>query len=64
MVQIDGTGLDLIPFGVLRALQESPEGWQILGQTPHRVEASVQEMLSKAKGGGDPLLGPFGVRLG
>ncbi|CAJ1403314.1 unnamed protein product [Effrenium voratum] len=28
--------------------EESPEGWQILGQTPHRVEASVQEMLSKA----------------
>eukprot|EP00439_Symbiodinium_sp_Y106_P052348 s4362_g7.t1 len=28
--------------------EESPEGWQVLGETPQRVEASVRDMLGKA----------------
>ncbi|CAE7263649.1 Rbbp9 [Symbiodinium natans] len=28
--------------------EDSPEGWQVLGETPQRVEASVREMLEKA----------------
>ncbi|CAE7210875.1 Rbbp9, partial [Symbiodinium necroappetens] len=28
--------------------EESPEGWQVLGETPNRVEASVRELLGKA----------------
>jgi len=28
--------------------EESPDGWEVLGETPHRVEASVREILEKA----------------